>query len=124
MKRTSGIIEIMNWNNLDSTNQLEEIKQTSNVDPVLIFKHSTRCPISSMSLSRLERKWADTNIQAYFLDLISYRDVSNAVEREFGVLHQSPQALLIKGGKVVHHSSHSGIDFDEISSIANDSQTV
>ncbi|MEP1096187.1 MAG: bacillithiol system redox-active protein YtxJ [Cyclobacteriaceae bacterium] len=114
----------MNWNTLNSVNQLEELKQSSIAEPVLIFKHSTRCSISSMSLNRLERKWEDTDIQAYFLDLISHRDVSNAVEREFGVLHQSPQALLIKGGKVVHHSSHSGIDFDEISSIAKDTETV
>ncbi|MEP5613130.1 MAG: bacillithiol system redox-active protein YtxJ [Cyclobacteriaceae bacterium] len=114
----------MNWKTLDSVNQLEEVRQTSQTDPVLIFKHSTRCPISSMSLNRLERRWEETNIQAYFLDLISNRDVSNAVEREFGVLHQSPQALLIKGGKVVHHSSHSGIDFDEISAISNNPETV
>lgn len=123
-RKISGIINAMNWNKFDSTSQLEEIKRASNTDPVLIFKHSTRCAISAMSLNRLERRWKETGIKPYFLDLISSRDVSNAVESEFGVMHQSPQALLIKGGKVVYHSSHSGIDFDEISSVAKGSETV
>ena len=114
----------MEWNNLIDTGQFKEINEISQTDPVLIFKHSTRCVISSMALSRLERKWEDSGIKPYFLDLIANRDVSNGVEDAFGVLHQSPQAILIKKGKVVYHTSHNGIDFGEIQSIAKSEETL
>ena len=114
----------MNWYNLKETGQFEEIKKISIGKPVLIFKHSTSCMISSMALDRLERKWSESNITPYFLDLITYRDVSNGIEKEFGVRHQSPQAILINDGKVVYQSSHNGIDFDAIRSVADKLEPV
>lgn len=114
----------MEWNNLTDTSQFEEINTISHSDPVLIFKHSTRCVISSMALNRLERGWEESAIKPYFLDLIANREVSNGVEHVFGVQHQSPQAILIKDGKVVYHTSHNGIDFGEIKSIANSEETL
>ncbi len=108
----------MEWNILSDKEQFGEINEISQNNPVLIFKHSTRCMISSMALGRLERKWKDSNIKPYFLDLIANRDVSNGVESFFGVRHESPQAILIKDGKVVFHTSHNGIDFGELNSIA------
>ena len=38
----------LNWIPLISLEQLEEIKEQSKTESVLIFKHSTRCGISSM----------------------------------------------------------------------------
>ncbi len=114
----------MEWNNLTDPGQFEEISKISKTDPVLIFKHSTRCMISSMALNNLERKWKESSIKPYFLDLIAHREVSNSVEDIFGVQHQSPQAILIKDGKVVYHTSHNGIDFKEINSIANSEETL
>ena len=46
----------------------------------------------------------------YFLDIISYRTVSNEVGYKFQVMHESPQLLVIKNGEVVAHSSHGGIN--------------
>lgn len=109
----------MNWNTISNKAQLEEINEKSKSAPVLIFKHSTRCPISAMALNRLERKWNESSIQPYFLDLITYREISNEIEALYNVIHQSPQAILIKDGKVVHHSSHNGIDIEELNSIAS-----
>lgn len=114
----------MDWKILTDRAQLDEINKLSNTKPVLIFKHSTRCGISSMALNRLERKWRETNIDPYFLDLLSNRDLSNEIAKVFGVMHQSPQAILVSGGEVVYHESHTGIDFDEINSIAKDLTTV
>lgn len=108
----------MNWKNLDRLETLEEIKTISQNQPILIFKHSTRCSISSMALNRLERDWkselSETS-DAYFLDLIKNRDISNAVASTFDVDHQSPQVLIIKDGKCVYHNSHMGISYREIS---------
>ena len=47
----------MNWIPLINEDQLLEIKQASQEQPVMIFKHSTSCSTSAMVLDRLERKW-------------------------------------------------------------------
>ena len=94
--------------------QLAEIKEQSKVKPQLIFKHSTRCSISSVAKSRLERSTPPENVDFYFLDLIKNRDISNKIAEEFSVSHESPQVLLIKNGECVYDESHSGISMDEI----------
>lgn len=104
----------MNWKKLISTDQLEKIKTESEQKPILIFKHSTRCSTSRMSLDRLERNWKSDQIEPYFLDLLSYREVSDLIAEQFGVDHESPQAILIVKGKPVLALSHFEIDFNEI----------
>lgn len=110
----------MNWNTLDSEEQLKSIIEESASVPVLIFKHSTRCSISSMAQSRLERQWNfdDENIKAYHLDLIAHRNISLQIAETFGVEHQSPQALLIKNGVCVYNDSHNAISVTEIGEVA------
>ncbi|MDI9869327.1 MULTISPECIES: bacillithiol system redox-active protein YtxJ [Flectobacillus] len=107
----------MNWNQLTTVEQLQSIKEESFNQPVLIFKHSTRCSISSTALSRVERNWkqeAVGELKPYYLDLIANRPVSNAIVEEFGVEHQSPQVILIKDGASVYDASHFDIRFEEI----------
>ena len=50
----------------------------------------------------------------YYLDLLSYRDVSNEVGYKFQVIHASPQLLVIKNGVVVAHASHGAINGIEL----------
>jgi len=107
----------MNWNKLTDAKQLNEIKALSSETPIVIFKHSTRCSISSSALSRIERSWDEgemKTVKPYYLDLISYRDISNQIASEFDVVHESPQLLLIKDGKCSYTSSHMGINYKEL----------
>jgi bacillithiol system protein YtxJ len=105
----------MNWNKLTSLDQLAFIMEESEAQPVLLFKHSTRCSISSAALARLERSWKDDNgIKPYYLDLLAYRPISTEIAQTFGVEHQSPQALLIRNGKCIYTESHMGIDVSEM----------
>ncbi len=107
----------MNWIKLTTLNQLDQIKEESKAHPVLIFKHSTSCSISRASLDRLERNWNPEEtgkLKAYFLDLLSYRNISNAIAEQFSVTHQSPQVLLIEHGKSVNDWSHFDINYKEI----------
>ena len=109
----------MNWNKLTSEEQIDQVIAASEEKPVLLFKHSTRCSISSMSLDRLLRNWKPEDadkITPYYLDLIAFRSVSNRVAERFGVPHESPQVLLIQNGKVTYHESHYGISYAEIKS--------
>lgn len=99
---------------MNSPQQLEDIREKSKTKPQVIFKHSIRCSISSMAKSRLERSKMPENIDFYYLDLINYRALSNQLSEDFDVLHESPQVLVIKGGKCVYDESHSAIRMEDI----------
>ncbi|MFD0962747.1 bacillithiol system redox-active protein YtxJ [Pseudofulvibacter geojedonensis] len=95
------------WQQLTQVGELQKIKEASKEKLQVIFKHSTRCGISKSVINRFVSDY-DLNIDAdlYYLDLLNYREVSNEVGHEFQVIHQSPQLILVKGGKVIHHASH------------------
>ncbi len=104
----------MDWISLTSSAQLADIIEKSKRQPQLIFKHSTRCSISSMAKNRLERTTPPENIDFYYLDLISYRELSTKIAEDFDVFHESPQVILIKNGECSYDESHSGINMDDI----------
>ena len=110
----------MLWHKLTDTSQLQDIihlskEQSANGLTVLIFKHSTRCSISSMALNRLESKWIDNEkIPTYYLDLLNHRDISNEIADVFSIEHASPQVLLIKNGVCVYNASHTDISAADI----------
>ncbi len=98
----------VNWISLTSLQQLETIKGASKAETVFIFKHSTRCGISSMVIKRFENLFDESmkNIKVYYLDLLNYRDVSDEVGYLFQVMHQSPQLLVIRNEVAVFNASH------------------
>ena len=104
----------MNWIQLNSLQQLDEIRQKSKDKPQVIFKHSTRCSVSSMAKNRLERKEFPKEADFYYLDLIANRNISLQIEEDFKVYHESPQVLIIKSGECIYDESHSGINMEEI----------
>jgi bacillithiol system protein YtxJ len=108
----------MNWIPLLEEAQLATIKDQSKQQPVVIFKHSTRCSISAMAKGRLERETAPAGVLFYYLDLLQYRPISNKIAEVFEVAHESPQVLLIQHAACVYHASHNAIDMDEIAAQA------
>jgi len=101
----------MNWKVLENSNQIDEIKEASRNKSQLIFKHSTRCIISKMALKNFESDFLLHDvIDAYYLDLIAHRNISNEISVVFSFEHQSPQILLIKDGVAVYAASHESID--------------
>ena len=108
----------MNWKVIENSNQINEIKEASHHKLQLIFKHSTRCIISKMALKNFESDFLLHDvIDAYYLDLIAYRDISNEIAEVFAVEHQSPQILLIKNGVAVYAASHESIDANVLTKI-------
>ena len=104
----------MNWKPLEDVGTVAQLQEKSRERPVIIFKHSTRCSISSMTLSRLERAWNEQEMEGadiFYLDLIRHRDVSQKVTELFQVPHQSPQLLLIHNEQCVYDTSHMGISY-------------
>ena len=107
----------LNWIPLTSIEQLEDIKNQSKIDSVLIFKHSTRCGISSMVIKQFEKLFTEEyqNFKVYYLDLLNYRSISDEVGYAFQVMHQSPQLLIIKNGVSVYNASHYEITLTDLS---------
>ena len=105
----------MEWKELTEQSQLEQLKTQSEEQPILIFKHSTRCSISRFALKQFENEFdLQDKIAPYFLDLLNHRDISNEIALQFNVQHQSPQLLLLKNRVVVYHTSHENIDANEL----------
>ena len=107
----------MNWTELKSPHQLEALRAESKEQTIIIFKHSTTCSISRTALNRLERNWSEeemTSVKPYYLDLLSYREISRSIADQFDVEHQSPQVIVLKNDEAVFHKSHFDIEFASI----------
>jgi bacillithiol system protein YtxJ len=86
---------------------LDDLLERSKTDPVLIFKHSTQCSISG----EVHHEFMDfvakvPELEAALILVIENRRLSDTVAGRLGVRHESPQALLVKDGRVVWHASH------------------
>ena len=104
--------KVLPWIPLKAMEQLDLIKEKSGHKTQLIFKHSTRCGISSMVMNQFVSAYnfTDEDMDLYYLDLLNFRDLSNEVGYKFQVIHQSPQLLIIKNGVVEAHASHGAIN--------------
>ena len=101
----------INWTEITNLSQLKEIQENSFQKNAIIFKHSTTCSISRMALKNFEREYQlQDAVDAYFLDLLNFRAISNEIATTFDVTHQSPQLLLIHNGKSIYNVSHDSID--------------
>ncbi|HLP49635.1 MAG TPA: bacillithiol system redox-active protein YtxJ [Chitinophagales bacterium] len=100
------------YKTLNDIAQLDELDNQSRSRLQLIFKHSTRCGVSSMAKRGLDmelRQPDGTAFDIYYLDLIQYRAVSNHIATRYGIQHESPQLLVIKDGRCIYHASHDDV---------------
>ncbi len=104
----------IDWKLLQTETDLTNLIDKSVERPQIIFKHSTRCSISSMAKTRLERHWNIENADIHYLDLIAFRPVSNKIAEFFNVTHQSPQVIIVKEGQAIFDTSHNDIDVESI----------
>ena len=101
----------MQWMELSSAAQFESLLGTEKV--FAVFKHSTRCSISSTARNRVERDW-NYEMPVYIVDVIRHRDLSNRIAELSGIRHESPQLIVFREGKPVYNASHSFIYVQEI----------
>ena len=113
---SSNSSEGIQWFSLENHNQLEEFKEKSFEIPVMIFKHSTRCSLSFMAKNRIESAWQFENedLIPVYLDLLSFRNISNLIADEFRIVHESPQVIVLKNGQSIYSASHGNISVEAI----------
>lgn len=101
----------MKWIALKHKEQVENLFLQKEI--VMIFKHSTRCVVSKSVLADFEIKFNSTKgVDFYYLDILNYRDLSNLLEEKCNVMHQSPQIIVLKNGKLLTYHSHYNIISD------------
>ena len=100
------------WTQINSLDELINL----NKDYILLFKHSPRCIVSRISLTRFELGYDKTiNISKFiFIDVIKMRPLSDEIAKVYSIYHESPQLILLKNNKVIYHTSHSDISFSKL----------
>ncbi len=91
---------------LDSIVKFEALVGRSSAEPVFVLKHSRTCGISADIYHHLGSLDGEINL----IVVQDHRAVSNAVAERLGVRHASPQAFVLKGGEILYHATHYGID--------------
>ena len=103
------------WNLPESESDVDALLSGGD-KPQLIYKHSFACGVCVFSKSAIESKMEQFKKMAdlHFVDARATRSVSDYIADKTGIKHESPQALIIKNGKVIWHASHSAITAGKI----------
>ena len=107
-----------NFSPVSDAAALEELFTRSNTEPVLLFKHSTACPISARAYSQMTAVKTPVSIVV----VQKSRDVSREVEQRTGVRHETPQALVIRNGRAVWNASHFDITSDVVEQAVHENE--
>lgn len=101
------------WKEITSMEHIDHIIQKSFDLTQVIFKHSISCGISWGAKHRLESQWdIQDELEFHYLDLLNYRPISNAIADQLGIVHQSPQLIVVKDGQAIDKVSHHEIQID------------
>ncbi len=98
--------------------ELDDLFALSERQPVILFKHSTTCPISAAAYQQM----SDYDGAVSLIIVQNARDVSRKVEALTGIRHESPQAIIINKGKAVWSASHLKIKTSAIESAVAEQQ--
>lgn len=112
---TEDLVSTIDWTDIIDVSQLDSIEEESKSVPVLIFKYSTRCNLSTFMLKKFEKKfdYEGGSVKPYFLDIRAFRNISDEIAIRYGIAHQSPQIILIKGNRATYYANHEHIKFED-----------
>ena len=111
------------YQEISSVDEMKEALSASWECPVLILKHSTRCPISARAHKAYEgfvQEGIAGPVSCYLVKVIENRELSHWVADHLAVEHHSPQAILVKEGKPVWVSTHSSITQESLEAACAD----
>lgn len=100
------------------SNELENLLNNSNERPIVVFKHSTSCPISAAAYREMQA--LDTEV--VLVEVQSARDVSRQLADITGVRHESPQVIVLRNGKAVWNASHYQVTAREVAKVLQTNQ--
>ena len=101
---------------LKSVEELDHALAESKERPVLLFKHSTTCPISARAFREFKShlEVSSPGVNYNLITVQSARRVSDEIESRLGLRHESPQAILVRNGQQVWNASHFSITAESL----------
>lgn len=97
---------------LKTVNEWYDVLEQSKENPLFVLKHSTTCPVSAAAYTAFESSAVE--VPKYFLKVQDSRPISNEIESNLQVEHQSPQLFLLKDGQAVWQATHYSISGSKI----------
>lgn len=107
---------------VDDTAALEELFARSQEAPVVLFKHSTTCPISARAHQQMSRLDASVARDVGLVVVQTARGVSQEIASRTGIRHESPQAIILRNGKAVWDASHFDITAEAVEGAVNENR--
>ncbi len=101
-----------NFIEVNSGEELDALFEQSNEKPVVLFKHSLTCPISSGVYQEISNADADVHLVV----VQHSRALSTQIAERTGIRHESPQAIVLKNGKSVYNASHYDVTAADVES--------
>ena len=95
---------------ITDTNEFAELVSRSKERPVVIFKHSTTCPMSAAAYQEMTGFDGEVSL----IEVQSARELSREIEKRTGIAHESPQVIVLHNGKVVWNASHSRVKAEAV----------
>jgi len=111
MSRSEGFIL------LDSEDVLKEALNKSHDEPVVVFKHSNTCPISTRANRQMEKLSKPTDPPVYRLIVQYSRNLSNEIASKFNIKHESPQVIVLKDGEPIFTASHYAVSTESVRNV-------
>ena len=109
----------MTIHTISSEQELDEALRQSHTGPVMIYKHSRLCELCWTV--RADLVDAPGGPPVYEIVVQDARPLSNAVEALFGIRHESPQAIVVSGGRAVFNASHRRVTPEAVRRAASES---
>ncbi|HEY0099087.1 MAG TPA: bacillithiol system redox-active protein YtxJ [Pyrinomonadaceae bacterium] len=94
--------------------ELDELLARSHDAPVVLFKHSTTCPISARAHRQMLQLSTEEAGRIALLIVQRARELSQRVAEETGIQHESPQAIILRNGQAVWSASHFDITAEAV----------
>ena len=99
---------------LDTEAQLEDLYEQSRQQPVVLFKHSSACPISARANEELQALTKEDDPPVYRLVVQQAQALSDKVAEALKVQHETPQAIVLSGAEAVFHDSHQRVTAEAV----------
>jgi bacillithiol system protein YtxJ len=104
------------FNRITDKQMLEDLIGRSNAGPIVIFKHSTTCSISTAAYREVSHFAGEIAL----VEVQNARELSREIEARTGVEHESPQVIVLRNGKAVWHAAHWKIKAEAVEQAARE----
>ena len=102
------------FRSLSTTADWTEAQEQSEDQPVLVFKHSSACPVSAEADSELKGLAEDAGLPVYRIVVQESRALSDTIADTLDVRHETPQAIVLEDRRPVFDASHFDVTADAV----------